>query len=209
MALTVDQSLVNKQAELRKELPETKAFMGGNAHFGLRVDEDVYEAAREENLEAMNGGNVWDEPEFRADMARRHPELMGPMRSKSFVLNASERPRVAKRNRFGKVKERTVIRGEYKITEAGNRRIYKNLSTGEYRVYDLESGELIGEGSEGSETLSLTEAQRAQRGDGFGDAGSAGVEGDLQPRTARTARTDLGGGVEGNGCDDLVEGGEG
>lgn len=155
MPVMVDTSLKAKQADLRKGLPETKSFMGGKAHFGMRVDEDVYEAAREENLDMMNGGNIWDEPEFRNDMARRHPELLSPLRKKTFVVNPSERQRVASRNRFGKVSTRTWFDGDYKICEGDGLRRYTNRLTGEWRVYDLGSGEMIEEGdgrrpSEGS-----------------------------------------------------------
>jgi|GEM_PF-2312523 len=161
-----DKSLETRQRELARELPESRTFMGGDACFGMRVDEEVYENARLANLESCGGRNVWDDPEFCRDMARRHPELVSHRRGTTFAVGAPGKESygglMKARSRHGKVATRVRFRGHLRIEDdfnAGVRTILNKLE-GVERRFDLASGEPLEEmgDGEGSETISPTDA---------------------------------------------------
>jgi hypothetical protein len=136
-------SLRDSQLALARELPETRPFLHGEGHMGLRVHEDVYENARLANLREMNGGNIWDEPEFRADMLRRHPEISGKVRSSSFRVHRTAGPLTAPRNRFGKVSRRIWFEPGRRIEEADGIREIHDLDSGAVRRYNMKTGERL------------------------------------------------------------------
>lgn len=145
--LRYDPGLAARQAEVARDSAPTRAFMGGEARIGLRVDTEVYEAARLANLKSMGGLDVWREPEFVADMARRHPEIVVPAHGTRFFMGGSAGPTGAKRMcRHGRVKSRTVFRKINdrlcRITEDAETRTVEDADTGEIlRRVCLDTGE--------------------------------------------------------------------
>jgi hypothetical protein len=138
----VDESLKAKQLDVAREFKATKPFLGGEAIVPMRVDKDVYEAARIANLEEYGGENCWDDPEFCGDMMRRHPEIRTEVRGNRWCMSPMTGQGTA-RNRFGKVKSRTRIRGHLKITDEGGVRTVKDTLKGtEYRV-DIATGKIL------------------------------------------------------------------
>ena len=85
MAYTAEQvaRAARRQAEVARARPEARRLLDGE--LTMQVDPVLFHNARIQNEKVYGVRNVWEEKEFRDDMARRHPEITVRSRGKMVV----------------------------------------------------------------------------------------------------------------------------
>jgi hypothetical protein len=73
----------------------------------MRLDPVLYENARKNYEDELQGGNVWDEPEFVRDMMERHPEICTRPAGIKVRMPGDRAEGVKPANRHGRLKSRT------------------------------------------------------------------------------------------------------
>jgi len=111
MAYTAEQiaQAARRQAFVAQIRPEARRLKDGE--LTMQVEPVLFHNARIENKRVYGVENIWDEPEFRRDMARRHPEIRVRSRGGIRVGGRGVGPAAAGRlTRFGRVTEHRVYR---------------------------------------------------------------------------------------------------